>query len=108
MQVGLNGESIKDIAVQNQNIFAVTSDSGKVFRSIDNGVNWTMIIDSCAIDVAISQTGKLFMTQDSILPQPYRHKTFLLTSLDNGENWMVVNIIEQIQDSLSIPAATIH
>ena len=102
VQVGLNDESIKDIAVQNSNIFAVTSDSGKVYRSIDSGTNWTMIVDSNAIDVEISSTGKVFMTQDSILnpPPTYESRTFFLSSLDNGDNWTLVNMIEQIKDSL--------
>jgi hypothetical protein len=102
VQVGLDDYSIKDIAVQNSNIFAVTSDSGKVYRSLDSGANWTIIVDSCAVDVAISLTGKIFMTQDSVinLPPPY-NRTFLLSSLDKGDTWMVVDLIEQIKDSLS-------
>ena len=69
VQVGLNDESIIDIAVQNSTIFAVTSDSGKVFRSVDSGANWTMIVDSCARDVAIlPRLGKVFMVvRDSSL-----------------------------------------
>ncbi|MBE0571078.1 MAG: hypothetical protein IH618_05985, partial [Ignavibacteriaceae bacterium] len=50
VKVGLDGYSLNDIAVQNSNLFAVTSDSGKVYRSIDNGTNWTMIVDSNAAD----------------------------------------------------------
>ena len=68
VQVGLNDEVIKAIAVKNQTVFAVTSDTciqqghfspikclGKVYRSIDNGNNWTVIVDSNAVDLGISR-----------------------------------------------------
>ena len=42
VQVGLNDKSIKDIAVQNSNIFAVTSDSGRMYRSLNDGASWTI------------------------------------------------------------------
>ena len=107
VQVGLSGETIKDIAVKDATIFAVTSDScfegsacyqqcfGKLFRSIDNGLNWTMIVDSSVVDVAISQTGKVFMIRDSAY---LRNNAF--SSLDNGDNWSRMNINEQIADSI--------
>ena len=104
MQVGLYDKSIKDIAVQNSTIFAITSDSGKVFRSIDNGSNWTMIVDSCAVDVAISSTGKVFMVKDSLLnlnpPNWMKTKSKLFASLDNGNTWSNVDIMEQVIDSI--------
>ena len=65
MQVGLDGESIKDIAVKNSTIFVVTADSGKLYRSLDNDANWTMIVDSNVVDVAIAPSGKVFMVMDS-------------------------------------------
>jgi hypothetical protein len=96
MQVGLDDKSIKDIAVQNSNIFAVISDSS-VYRSLDNGNNWTMIVDSGALDVALSPTGKVFMVKDT------SGSVFLVGdlyySLDSGETWIWVNILEQIADS---------
>jgi len=107
VQVGLSGETIKDIAVKDATIFAVTSDScfegsacyqqcfGKLFRSIDNGLNWTMIVDSSVVDVAISQTGKVFMIRDSAY---LINNAF--SSLDNGDNWSRMNINEQIADSI--------
>ena len=78
-QVGLSDEVIKDIAVQNQNIFAVTNDTcywhpalfdpclGKLYRSTDNGLNWTTLADSNVLDVAISTSGKIFkIEKDSV------------------------------------------
>ncbi len=99
-QVGLNNQSIKDIAVQNSNIFAVTSDSS-VYRSLNNGNNWTIIVDSGALDVALSPTGKVFMVKDT------SYSVFLVGdlyySLDSGETWIWVNILEQLSDSTWFP-----
>ena len=92
VQVGLNDKSIKDIAVQNSNIFAVTSDSGKLYRSIDNGANWMMIVDSCAVDVAISPTGKVFIVRDSSLSSSGWERS-LYSSLDNGETWFWIEVV---------------
>ena len=85
--------------MQDSIIFAVTSDSGKVYRSIDNGTNWTMIVDSCARDIAISPTGKVFMVKDSLLESDLSWKS-LYYSLDNGDTWISVNIMEQLSDSI--------
>ena len=90
VKVGLTDINIQDIAVQDSIIFAVTLDSGKVYRSIDSGTNWTMIVDSCARDIAISPTGKVFMVKD----------TALYYSLNNGDTWIYSDIMEQIDDSL--------
>jgi hypothetical protein len=103
VQVGLNDESIKDITIKDATIFAITSDSGKVLRSIDNGINWTIIADSCGRDIEISQTGKVFMVIDN---SPYwLNPNSLLSSTDDGVTWSQVNIVEQIQDSIIIYAA---
>ena len=104
VQVGLDGYSINDIAVQNSNIFAVTSDSGKLYRSVDSGTNWTMIVDSNAADIAISPTGKVFMVWDSVRiydPFPYS-KGGLLSSSDSGNSWIWSNIMEQLVDSIPV------
>jgi hypothetical protein len=112
VQVGLNDESIIDIAVQNSTIFAVTLDScyqnywgvsscnGKGYRSIDGGTNWTMIADSNAVDFAISPTGKLLMVQDSLVPPDPFNTSDLFFSSDNGDTWVRVNIVEQLIDSI--------
>ncbi len=102
VQVGLNDKIIKDIAVQNSNIFAVTSDSGKLYRSIDSGTNWTMIVDSNAADIAISPTGKVFIVWDSVRTYDPSENSFgrLLSSADNGNTWIWSNIMEQLLDSI--------
>ena len=92
VQVGLSDKSIKDIAVQNSTIFAITSDSGKVYRSLDDGNNWTMIVDSNAVDVEISLSGKVFIVQDSILNSSITEPSSLFTSLDSGKTWVRVDI----------------
>ena len=88
VQLGLADKSIKDIAVQNSNIFAVTSDNGFLYRSIDDGATWTKIVEKSVVDVAISPTGKVFMIRSG-----------LSSSLDNGATWTSINIMEQISDS---------
>jgi hypothetical protein len=97
VQLGLNDEGIKDIAVQNSNIFAVTSDSS-VYRSLDNGNNWTMIVDSNAVDVAISLSGKVFMVKN---PTIFGYTPDLFSSPDNGDTWTRVDIMEQLVDSIN-------
>jgi hypothetical protein len=112
VQVGLNDEVIKDIAVQNQNIFAVTSDScgswpsmfdpclGKLYRSTDNGLNWTMLADSNVLDVAISTSGKIFKIEKDSVNQYGGLLPNLYYSLDNGNNWIWSDIEWQLIDSL--------
>ena len=103
VNAGLDGYSIKDIAAQDSIIFAVTSEqsinySGKVFRSVDNGTNWVMIVDSNAVDVAISPSGKLFMIKDG---DQYWNDS-LYYSLNNGDTWTSINIMEQLIDSIPV------
>jgi hypothetical protein len=97
VQLGLEGESIKDIAARDSNIFVISLDScdltsggiyctGKGYRSTDGGTNWTMIVDSMAVDFAISSSGKVFMVHDDSLNY----------SLDNGDTWIWSDIVEQI------------
>jgi len=115
VQVGLNDEVIKDIAVQNQNIFAVTTDTcdswrpmfdpclGKLYRSTDNGLNWTMLVDSNVVDVAISTTGKIFKIERDSVNQYGHLLPNLYYSLDNGNNWIWSDIKWQLIDSLLLP-----
>ena len=97
MQVGLNDKSITDIAAQNSNIFAITSDSC-LYRSIDSGANWNMIIDSNTVDVEMSLSWKVFIVRDTV-GVGYVGKRTLYYSIDNGNTWMWSNIMEQIADS---------
>lgn len=97
VQVGLNDKSIKDVAVQNSNIFTVTSDSC-LYRSVDNGANWTMIVDSKAVDVEISSTGKVFMITDSSWSS-WSQWDSLYTSKDNGDSWLASDAVVQLADS---------
>ena len=115
VQVGLNDEVIKDIAVQNQNIFAVSADScdgwqpmfdpclGKLYRSTDNGLNWTMLVDSNVLDVAISTSGKIFKIEKDSVNQSGDLLPNLYYSLDNGNNWIWSDIKWQLIDSLLLP-----
>ena len=105
VQVGLNGKSIDEIAVKDQTIFATTDEYGgdpiynfvgKLYRSLDNGFNWTMIVDSC-LDVAISPTDKLFMIKDTL--QDFLQDRSLYSSTDNGDSWMLSNAVVQLADS---------
>lgn len=96
--VGLSGQGIKDIAVQNSNIFAVTAVSGEVYRSNDKGMNWTLIVDSNAVDIAISPSGKVFMIKDTL--HDYWSYSTLFFSTDNGDTWIQSDIVEQLVDSI--------
>ncbi|MBK9099545.1 MAG: T9SS type A sorting domain-containing protein [bacterium] len=96
--VGLSGQGIKDIAVQDSNIFAVTAVSGEVYRSNDKGMNWTLIVDSNAVDIAISPSGKVFMIKDTL--HDYWSYSTLFFSTDNGDTWIQSDIVEQLVDSI--------
>jgi hypothetical protein len=85
VQVGLIDKSIKDIVVQNTNIFTVTGVSGSVYHSTDSGSNWTLIIDSGAVDIAIAPSGTIFLLKDH-----------LFSSSDNGDRWDTLTVQEQI------------
>ena len=91
VQLGLDDETIGDIASQNSNIFAITSGSGSLYRSTNNGINWLRIIDSTVNDIAVSPSGSVFMVKaDSLL-----HKQ-LHISTDNGNTWEKLNVLEQL------------
>ena len=90
VQIGINNKSIKDIEVRDTDIFVITSDSGIVFHSVDNGVMWNKIVDSNAFDIDISQSGKLFMIKNGSL----------FSSSNISEGWQTTNMVEQIKDSL--------
>jgi len=90
--IGLEDKCIKEIAARNSNIFAMTSDR-EVYRSTDSGVTWSQIVDSNAVDIAISPSGSIFMIKDYLT-------TFwpdsLYRSSNNGNTWVNLNIIDQL------------
>lgn len=96
MQLGLGDKAIKDIAARNSTIFVVASDSGKLYRSTDNGSNWSSIFELGVIDIDNSPSGDVFMVKDSIYnsgpPQLFR-------SSNAGSSWIYLNVIEQLADS---------
>jgi photosystem II stability/assembly factor-like uncharacterized protein len=100
MQLGLDDKGIKDIAARNSTIFAVTSDSGIVYRSTDDGINWLQIVESRAIDIAISQLGRLFMVKEY---SPLAWEDSLYRSSDNGNTWVNLNIMEQLPGLYGYP-----
>jgi len=97
VQIGLNDKSIKDIAARNSTIFAVTSDSGSVYRSNDNGINWSRIVELGVIDIDVSPTGDVFMLKDSIYNTGPKQ---LFRSTDVGSTWNYLNVLEQIPQPL--------
>jgi hypothetical protein len=94
VQLGLEDKAIKDIAARNSNIFVITSDSGSVYRSTDNGNNWTVIVDTGAVDIAISPSEKLFLSKK--VPSYGYFIDRLFSSTDNGNTWDTLNVVEQL------------
>jgi hypothetical protein len=82
--IGLEGRSIKDIAVGNNIIFAVTADSGSVYRSTDEGINWEMVFSSGASQISTSPSGSVFIIKGN----PGYCCDSLFRSTDNGVSWM--------------------
>jgi len=95
VQVGLEDKTVKDIAAMNSNIFAITSDSGSVYRSTDNGINWLQIVESRVIDIEFALTGAVFMIRDSLFNGLNTPRQMFLSS-DAGSTWNYVNIMEQL------------
>jgi hypothetical protein len=85
VQSGLAGRSIGDIAVGSSGLFAVTSDSGSLYRSTDGGANWFQIVQSGARDVAVAPNGTIFMVKEMYYDPDYRD---LFRSSDGGTTWL--------------------
>jgi hypothetical protein len=115
VSLGLEGKQIKDIAAHGNTVFAVTSDSGSVFRSGDEGVNWVTIIPDSVKDIALHvfspppiQRSMLCLImegdyywnwQDSLWEGP-----MVLRSTDWGYSWINLDIME----ILHIPDPPVH
>ena len=59
--------------------------------------DWTMIINSCAFEISISPSGKIFVLKDSVLNM---FPNYLYSSVDNGNTWTEVNLMAQLIDSI--------
>jgi hypothetical protein len=95
VQIGLGDKTIKDVAARNSNIFVITSDSGSVYRSLNSGIDWSQIVDTSARDIAIAPSGMIFMLRDSLSYYAFQRAN-LFSSLNNGDTWLRLNIIEQL------------
>ena len=64
------------------------------------------IFESFATDAAISPTGRVLMVSDSAREPgiEYFLKGDFHYSIDNGDTWIWVDMMEQLQDSLPWPA----
>jgi hypothetical protein len=62
VQMGLTDRGIGEIAVSSSRLFAVTSDSGCVFRSTDGGTNWLQIVQSKGTYIAVAPNGTTFLS----------------------------------------------
>jgi len=93
-QLGLADKAIKDIAVRNSIIFAITSNS-VLYRSTNNGVEWMQIVESGAIDIAVAPSEMIFLVKESEPIWGYPTSS-LFSSSNNGDIWDTVNVIEQL------------
>lgn len=76
--IGLADRSIKDIAAGKNALFAVTADSGSVYRSTDEGITWSLIFPLGGGKVATSPSGTIYVDRGDSL----------LSSTDNGLSWL--------------------
>jgi hypothetical protein len=83
--VGLAGRGIRDIAIGNNSMFAVTNDSGSVYRSTDRGMSWALVFPKGVSHVAVSATtGTVFALLDTDPPS----RDTLYRSTDDGISWL--------------------
>jgi hypothetical protein len=81
-QLGLSDRSIGDIAVGSSGLFALTSDSGSVYRSPDGGVNWSPIAYYGGRKVAVAPNGIVFVVKEGTTQQDSLYR-----SSDGGNTW---------------------
>jgi hypothetical protein len=85
--IGLESRIIKDIAVGNNALFAVTVDSGSVYRSTDGGITWLQIVENGVSLIAISQLGTVFIFKSCYF-SPTWSADSLYRSTDGGLSWL--------------------
>jgi hypothetical protein len=83
--VGLAGRGIRDIAIGNNSMFAVTNDSGSVYRSTNRGGSWGLVILRGGSHVAISPTTETVFVSSNVADTVYR-------STDNGASWSSTHV----------------
>jgi hypothetical protein len=61
-QMGLTDQGIGKIAVSSSRLFAVTTDSGWVFRSTVGGTHWSQIVQSYGRHIAVAPNGTTLLS----------------------------------------------
>ena len=84
---GLLSLDVRDLAVMDTTIFAATWGTNKVFKSVDNGDNWTQC--STSIIPASLDDPCLEVSGDNLFLGTYTSGVFLST--DKGDSWTSVN-----------------
>lgn len=77
VQIGLSERGISEIAVGSSGLFAVTTDSGCVFRTTDGGTNWVQVVDFGGQHIAVAPNGTVFLSR----------RDSLFRSADAGDSW---------------------
>jgi hypothetical protein len=91
-QIGPSGRGIGEIAIGNTRMYAITTDSGSVFRSTDGGANWSQIVPSTGTHIAVAPNGFVYSIMTS-LDNLYR-------STDGGSSWTNLNVLEHTTSGL--------
>lgn len=99
--IGLEGRSIKDIAYGNNALFAVTADSGSVYRSTDGGNLWEVVFTNSISQVAVAPSSTVFgIKKGSWLTDS------LFRSTDNGTTWIQSLAYEYTPEMTTIAIGT--
>jgi hypothetical protein len=96
VQLGMADKSVKDIDIGNNSIYAVTNDSGRIYRSTDGGVTWVQNVQSGARGLTVAPNGTVFLVKSvgvRWLPDP------LYRSTDGGTTWSSRSMTEYFPDN---------